>query len=64
MVDTRNNSQRLHTLENGIDNPLLLWATTPPTQINRNGLVDLKQRSFLINDMKLMLIHQLMVTRT
>lgn len=52
------------TLEDGIDNPLLLGATTPPTQVRGNRLVNLKQSRFFIDDMELMLIHQFMVTST
>lgn len=52
------------TLNNGIHNPLLLWTGAPFGQVSRHRLIDLDQASFLIHNMKLMLVNQLMIPRT
>lgn len=51
-----------HTLEDGVHNPLLFRTTAKAGQVLWNGLVDLKQRSFLVNHMELVLVHELMIT--
>lgn len=48
-------------MEDGVDNPLLLWRSAPSRQISRNRLVDLNQRRLLVDDMKLVLVRELVV---
>lgn len=50
------------TLNDRIDNPLLLGATTPSCQITSDRLVDLDEAGFFVDDMKLVLIYKLMIT--
>lgn len=53
----------LHTLEDGVHDPLLFWAATPTTEINWDWLIDLEQSGLLINHMKLVLVHELVIAR-
>lgn len=50
-------------MEHGIDDPLLLRRGTPGSEIHRNRLIDLDDRRFLINDVELMLVGELVVAR-
>jgi hypothetical protein len=52
---------KIRTLEDGIDDPLLIWTGTPLREISRNGLVHLDETRLLIDSLKLMLIDQLVV---
>ena len=49
------------TLDDGVDNPLLLRAASPSGQVAGNGLIDLDEASFFVDDVKLMLVDQLVV---
>src|SRR5271170_6833811 len=51
-----------HTLEYGIDNPLLLGTTPELTQVPRHRLVHLKKASLLVGDTELMLVRDLVVS--
>lgn len=50
------------TLESSIDNPLLLWGSSVWRKIIRNGVVYLDQSGLLIDNNKLVLISQPVVT--
>lgn len=52
------------TLNHSVDNPLLLWATTPSSQITWYRLVDLDESSLLIVDVEFVLIGQLVIAGT
>lgn len=53
-----------HTLDDGIDDSLLVFTCAPRGQVSRDGLIDLDQARLLVDDMKLVLINQLMITGT
>lgn len=50
-----------HTLDDGIDNPLLLGAAAPGGQVTRDGLVNLDEASIFVDDVELVLVDQLVV---
>lgn len=52
-----------HTLDNSIHDPLLLRRGTPRSQVDWDRLVNLDESGLLIDNMELMLISQLMITR-
>ena len=52
---------KIRTLEDGIDDPLLIWTGTPLREISRHGLVQLDETRLLIDNLKLMLIDRLVV---
>jgi hypothetical protein len=52
------------TLNNGIDDPLLVLTSTPCSQIAWNRLIYLDQASLLVDNVELVLVNQLMVTST
>lgn len=54
----------MHTLEYGINDPLLLRTGTPLGKVLRHGLVDLDESGLLVDDMELMLVGQLVVSST
>lgn len=54
----------MHTLENGINDPLLLRTGTPLGKILGHGLVDLDEGGLFVDDMELMLVGQLVVSST
>lgn len=54
----------LGTLNYCIDNPLLLGAATPSPQVTSNRLVNLDESGFFIDDVKLVLVHKLMIARS
>jgi hypothetical protein len=56
--------EQVHTLNDSINNPLLLRTSSPRSKIHRSGLVDLDQSRLLIDDMKLVLISQLVIAST
>ncbi len=47
------------TLDDGVDDPLLLRAASPGSQVTGNGLVDLDEAGFFIDDVELVLVNQL-----
>ena len=49
------------TLDDGVDNPLLLWLGAPRSQVPDNGLIDLDQPCLLPDDVELVLVDQLVV---
>ena len=49
------------TLDDGVDDPLLLRAASPSAQVAGNGLVDLDQAGFFVDDVELVLVDQLVV---
>jgi len=49
------------TLEDGVDNPLLLSAAAPGGQVARHRLVDLDEAGLLVDDVELVLVNQLVV---
>lgn len=51
-------------MNDGIYNPLLLWTGTPFLKISRHRLIDLDKPSLLIDDMELVLVHQLVIPST
>jgi len=53
-----------HTLNDGIDNPLLLRAGAPCSQVSRDRLIDLDQAVFpVVDDVELVLVDKLVVAR-
>jgi hypothetical protein len=56
--------QQVRTLNDGINNPLLLRASSPLSEVHRSRLVDLNQSRLLIDDMELVLIGQLVIAGT
>lgn len=52
----------VRTLNDGIYDPLLLRTSSPLAQVPRNRLIDLDERGLFIDDVKLMLISQLVIS--
>jgi hypothetical protein len=48
-------------LDDGVDDPLLLGAAAPGGQVARDGLVDLDEACFFVDDVELVLVDQLVV---
>lgn len=63
MLDVSFHPLIARTLENGIYNPLLFRTGTPFGEVLRDRLVDLNERRFLIDDMELVLVGELVVAR-
>ena len=52
------------TLNDGINDPLLVRASTPSTEVPSDGLVDLDEARLLIDNVEFVLVNQLVVSRT
>lgn len=57
-------SSKVPTLEDSIDNPLLVWTGTPFSEISRHRLIDLDKASLLANDFEFVLVNQFVVPST
>jgi hypothetical protein len=53
---------KIRTLEDGIDNPLLIWTGTPLSEISGHRLVYLDETRLLIDNLELVLVNQFMVS--
>jgi hypothetical protein len=51
----------IRTLEDGIDNPLLVWTSAPSSKISRHRLVHLDKTRLLVDNLELVLINKLVV---
>jgi hypothetical protein len=52
-----------HTLNNGIDDPLLVSTCSPSSQISGDWLINLNQPSLFVDNVELMFVNKLMVAR-
>jgi len=51
-------------LEYSIHDPLLLWTNAPTRKVRWNGLINLNDGGFFVDDMELVLVHQLVIAST